>query len=196
MGILDAIPKEWHSIIKTNPYRASSPIDQTSFELIIAGKATGLANVTSKVVYEKFRLLKQTPATAKAKILNKYPDLAIIKDWRKLYSLAFKTTLDTKLREFQYKILNLITFTTEKLHWLKMVDFFLCALCNTEEESLEHLLYFCKSATFFWKELLSWIAVEASIVLNVSLLDILFGKFDLEKDFLLVNRMLLLAKYL
>ena len=43
--------------------------------------------------------------------------------------------------------------------------------------------------------LLSWIAVEANIVLNASLLDILFGKFDLEKDFLLVNHILLLAKY-
>ena len=60
---------------------------------------------------------------------------------------------------------------------------------------MEHLLYFCKASTFFWKELLSWIAVEANIVLNASLLDILFGKFDLEKDFLLVNHILLLAKY-
>ena len=37
--------------------------------------------------------------------------------------------------------------------------------------------------------------MEANIVLNASLLDILFGKFDLEKDFLLVNHILLLAKY-
>ena len=36
---------------------------------------------------------------------------------------------------------------------------------------------------------------RANIVLNASLLDILFGKFDLEKDFLLVNHILLLAKY-
>ena len=76
-----------------------------------------------------------------------------------------------------------------------MVDSPLCAFCNAEEESLEHLLYFCKASTFFWKELLSWIAVEANIVLNASLLDILFGKFDLEKDFLLVNHILLIAKY-
>ena len=77
-----------------------------------------------------------------------------------------------------------------------MVDSPLCAFCNAEEESLEHLLYFCiKASTFFWKELLSWIAVEANIVLNASLLDILFGKFDLEKDFLLVNHIVLLAKY-
>ena len=78
----------------------------------------------------------------------------------------------------------------------KMVDSPLCAFCNAEVESLEHLLYFCKSSSFFWKELLSWIAVEANIVLNASLLDILFGKFDhLETDFLLVNHILLLAKY-
>ena len=67
--------------------------------------------------------------------------------------------------------------------------------CNEEEESLEHLLYFCKSSTFFWKELLSWLADEANILLNVSHLDILFGKFDLDKDFLLVNHIILLAKY-
>ena len=56
-------------------------------------------------------------------------------------------------------------------------------------------MYFCKSSSFFWKELLSLIAVEANIVLNASLRDILFWKFDLEKDFLLVNRILLLAKH-
>ena len=193
MGVLDTIPKKWRSLIKTSHYCAPSPIDQSCFELIIAGKVIDLANVTSKLVYNEFRSLKQTPATAKAKILNKYPDLAT--DWKKLYSLAFETTLDTKLREFQYKILNLIIFTNKKLHRFKMVDSPLCAFCNAEEESLEHLLYLCKISSFFWKELLSWIAVEANIVLNASLLDILFGKFDLEKDFLLVNHMFLLAKY-
>ena len=195
MGILHAIPKEWRSIIKTNFYCAPSPMDQTSFELIISGKVIDLANVTSKWVYNEFRSLKQTPATTKAKILNKYPDLPIAIDWKKLYFLAFETTLDAKLREFQYKILNLIIFTNKKRHRFKMVDYPLCVFCNTQEESLEHLLYFCKSSSFFWKELLSWTVVEANIVLNVSLLDILFGKFDLEKDFLLVNHILLLGKY-
>ena len=75
-----------------------------------------------------------------------------------------------------------------------MVDSPLCAFCNAEVDSLGHLLYFCKSMSFFWKELLSWIAVEANIVLNASLLDILFRKFDLETEFLVVNHILLLAK--
>ena len=38
MGVLDAIPKEWRSMIKTSPYCAPSPMDQTYSELIIAGK--------------------------------------------------------------------------------------------------------------------------------------------------------------
>ena len=66
-----------------------------------------------------------------------------------------------------------------------MVESPLCVFYNEEEKSLEHLLYFCKSSTFFWKELLSWLAD----------LDILFGKFDLDKDFFLVNHIILLAKY-
>ena len=104
-----------------NPYRVPSPMDQTCFELIIAGKVIDLANVTSKLVCNEFRSLKQPPTTAKATILNKYPDLAT--DWKKLYSLAFETTLDTKLREFQYnKILNLIIFTNGKFYRFEMVD--------------------------------------------------------------------------
>ncbi|CAH3157389.1 unnamed protein product, partial [Porites lobata] len=36
-------------------------------------------------------------------------------DWEKIYLLPFKTTLDTKLREFQYKILNRILYTNKML---------------------------------------------------------------------------------
>jgi len=76
-SVFDAIPKEWRSIIKTNLHCAPFPMDQTCFELIIAGKTIDLANVTSKLVYNEFRSVNQTSATAKAKILSKYPDLTI-----------------------------------------------------------------------------------------------------------------------
>ena len=67
-------------------------------------------------------LTKQTPATAKAKFSSSHPDLSI--------------------REFQYKLLNLIIFTNKKLYHFKMVESPLCAFCKEEEESaLEHLLF-------------------------------------------------------
>ena len=46
-------------------------MNQACFESIIAGKTINFANVTSKLAYKEFRSLKQTPATAKAKILSK-----------------------------------------------------------------------------------------------------------------------------
>ena len=77
MGVIDAIPNEWRFIIKTNPYCAPSPSDQTCPVLTIAGKTMDLANVTPKSVYRGFRSVRRTTATAKAKILSQYPDLSI-----------------------------------------------------------------------------------------------------------------------
>ena len=54
MGVLDAIPKEWRSIIKTNPYCVPSAMDQTCFELIIAGKVIDLASDSLKLIYINF----------------------------------------------------------------------------------------------------------------------------------------------
>jgi len=44
---------------------------------------------------------------------NKYPELAV--DWKKIYLLPFVVTIETKIKEFQYKLLNDIVFTNEKL---------------------------------------------------------------------------------
>jgi len=52
---------------------------------------------------------KQTPPTAQPKKIDNYSEASI--NWEKVYSLHFRTTLDSKLREFQYKILNNIVFT-------------------------------------------------------------------------------------
>ena len=54
MGVFDAIPKEWRSMIERNPYCAPSPMDQTCYKLIIAGKMIDLGNVTSKLSTTNF----------------------------------------------------------------------------------------------------------------------------------------------
>ena len=145
MSIVNAIPSKWCSLIKANSYCAPLPLERTLFQITVAGKLVDLLDVTSKKVYNELRSHKQTPPTAKAKLMSRYPDLSI--EWKRLYSLAFEITLDTKLREFQYKLLNLIIFTNKKLYQFKMVETPLCAFCNEEEESLEHLLYFCKPSS-------------------------------------------------
>ena len=144
-------------------------------------------------VSTSFLAKKQTTPTAKEKLSAKYHHLTI--DWKRVYLLSFRTTLETKLREFQFKILNRIVFTNEKRFRFDMAESDKCAFCQTEVESIEHLLFSCKISSVFWKHVLSWLRDNNIIVENLKEEDIIFGKFDVGDDFLLVNHILLLGKY-
>ena len=74
-------------------------------------------------------------------------------DWERVYSLPFKITLDTKLREFHYKILHRICYTTVMLFKFGSSETPLCYFCNEELETLEHFLFHCKKVNTFWNEL-------------------------------------------
>ena len=73
----------------------------------------------------------------------------------KVYSLAFRTTLEAKLREFQCKILNRIVFTNDKRFRLGIIDSPDCVFCEEEVESIKYLLFSCKISSDFWKHVLS-----------------------------------------
>ena len=60
-----------------------------------------------------------------------------------------------------------------------------CVFCQTEVESIEHLLFSCKISFVFWKHVLSWLRDNNIIVENLKEEDIIFGKFDVGDDFLL-----------
>ena len=87
-----------------------------------------------------------------------------------------------------------IIFTNDKLFKFKLVDSLSCTFCKTYEESLEHLLFFCKITEFFAKEVLSWLAILNDEIVDFSLIAVLFGKFDIDED-IVINRILLLAKF-
>ena len=112
-----------------------------------------------------------------------------------VYSLSFRATLESKLREFQFKILNRIIFINEKLFRFGMADSPSCAFCQTEVESVEHLLFSCRVSSSFWKHVLSWLCDYNIPVDNLEEEDVIFGKFDIAEDFLLFNQILLLGKF-
>ena len=77
------------------------------------GEMVDLLSTSSKMIYNEFKSHKASPPTAQVRVKNKYPSLTF--DWQKSYSLAFNVSLDTKLKAFQYKLLNRIIFTNDKL---------------------------------------------------------------------------------
>ena len=77
--------------------------------------------------------------------MNKYDTLfntdTFLLDWKKIYLLPFKTTLYTKLREFQYKLLNRIIYTNDMLFKFRKTGSRLCYFCEDEPETLEHFFF-------------------------------------------------------
>ena len=67
------------------------------------------------------------------------------------YSLPFKATIDTKLREFQFKLLYGILYTNYDLFRMTspMVDNPRCTFCQRGLETRDHLFYQCEFSRLF-----------------------------------------------
>ena len=115
-------------------------------------------------------------------------------DWEKIYLLPFKTTLDTKLREFQYKILNRILYTNKMLFKFKKVDSPLCDFCEKELETIEHLFFHCTKVSMFWNDLKS-VLDSFNITIRFDIMNVLFGILDTDNISILVNYIILESKY-
>ena len=78
-----------------------------------------------------------------------------------------------------------------------MTDSPLCSFCKREVESLEHLLYYCDVTKSFWEAFCSWLG-ELKInphPFTFTITEILFGVFDVENDWIMLNHLILIAKY-
>ena len=159
-----------------------SPLPNTP-AILINDILIPILDASSKHISRSFLAKKQTTPTAKEKLSAKYHHLTI--DWKRVYLLSFRTTLETKLKEFQFKILNRIVFTNEKRFGFDLAASDKCASCQTEVESIEHLLFSCEISSVFWKHVLSWLRDNNIIVESIKEEDIIFAKFDVGDDFLL-----------
>ena len=151
MSVIYSILAAWRLLIRT-AYVAPvlSPLPNT-LAIFINYILIPILDASSKQIYRSFLAKKQTTPMAKGweKLSVKYHHLTI--DWKRVYLLSFRTTLETKLREFHFKILNRIVFTNEKLFRFDMAESDKCAFCQTEVESIEHLHFSCKISSVFWK---------------------------------------------
>ena len=110
-------------MIRQNTQRVPPYISDTIY-LNLANTEITLSKVSSKLLYKAFKSRKQ------------------------VYSLPFIVTIETKIREFQYKVLNNIVFTNDRMFQFKMTysprEYSpLCSFCKREVGSLEHLRYYC-----------------------------------------------------
>ena len=82
-----------------------------------------------------------------------------------------------------------------KLNLIGLVESPNCSFCQEAVETSKHLLFSCRVSSEFWKHALSWLRDNDVHVDTIYESDVIFGKFDIVQDYIIINHILLLAKY-
>ena len=112
---------------------SDNPADVFEISLNINKKVYPLVSVSSKMIYNIFI------GTIEDSFLSKHPEVLALNMDRSATAVCFSipriSTLDWKLREFQYKLLHNVIFCNDKLHQFGITQSNLCSFCREEVET-------------------------------------------------------------
>ena len=113
-------------------------------------------------------------------------------DWGTIHTIPFKCTIDTKLRNFQYKFLMRVIPTNKFLFKCSKVSTNLCDFCYQHIETQAHLFYECYIVQEFWNQFRNYLT-ENGMNMNVTKENIFLGICEKDRDF--VNFLIICAKH-
>ena len=137
--------------------------------------------------YKELRNRIITPPTAQLKFNATFVDDVL--EWKEFYNLPLRATLDTKSREFQYKLLNRCLVTNVFLLKVGLASNPACSFCGDMDESLEHLITSCHYSKNFWAKVIKWFHKQGIKIVNLSDKHIMLGIVGCN-DELFVNHVL------
>ena len=186
--LYNAIPKEWYSIIKHNI--------QTEVE-IPASLMVKETIKCSKLLYDKLRDCKKFK-TNNRNVRNRWEQLLNqeIRDqvWEKMYKTVISLTLSTKLRFFQYRIMNMyLTTNVTVAKWDRNIKPN-CTFCQEHEETTMHLFVTCDQVQKLWKSLFRWLDYFCYVNLDIEPVSIIFNCYKVSFSDM-INTIVLITKY-
>ena len=98
MSLIDPVLVEWRKRVKQSAHYKLPELRNT-VHLKIDNADVDLSSVTSKSLYNAFKMAKQPPPSAQKRFQGQFPDVQF--DRNEIYSLSFKVSLETKIREFE-----------------------------------------------------------------------------------------------
>ena len=115
-------------------------------------------------------------------------------NWKKVYQLPFKSTVDVTLRNFQYKFLHRIIPTNKFLYKCKLSNTNLCDFCSSSVENIDHIFWECTIIQNILSELHMWLNSNG-IIFNLSKEILFFGELNVNPYKDIINFILILIKY-
>ena len=115
-------------------------------------------------------------------------------DWKHVYLLPRRVTVDTNLRNFQHKILNNVLYLNEKLFRFKKISYPLCSFYQSENETPIHLFHGCIKTNLLWYKLKEFLKTKIDLPVDTAQSAIFcFINYEYNSD--IVNHLLLIFKY-
>ena len=188
MSILAAIPTEWKKIIKKD----------TSEQITVIPLVNEQKSKNKKMSKLAYEILLSKESSRDSYFRHKWEQkLGIeISDeiWRNSMNKTKKLTMCTKLRSFQYRLLNNAIITSIDLKRFGLTDSEMCAFCNTTPESILHLIAQCQIVKQkIWKPLSRWLYHFCNIQFEYEPYEIVLNDYkDSFQD--MVNTIILVTK--
>ena len=114
--------------------------------------------------------------------------------WDIIYNNIYISTIDIKLRNFQYKYLFRIIPTNKRLFKQSIANSNLCDFCSMCIESTEHLFWECNHVQVFWNNLNHFLT-NAHIRIQSNFQIVSFGFCQQSEEDKLKNYIIFYAKY-
>ena len=189
ISLLDAVPKRWRDMLKKGITGKHPAIELPHVNLLDRKVTTDV--LTSKQCYnELIKRIKQKPTCIQT-WANDH-GFGMNKDtWQDIFLLPFSITKETKLREFQLKIIHRVYATDSYVANFCDTVSKECQLCHTKND-IPHFFYRCAKAQHFWSQFVRWFQqISPTEMLTVT--DVLFGKPGKNNDAL--NYCIMQAKW-
>ena len=161
--------------------------------LIKNNQLLAIEKLIPKELYSLSIVLKNELPTSQKYFCNIFPNLQV--EWKEIYLLPPKVSIDTKLHMFQFKILNNISYLNKQLYIFNEKDTKLCSYCRLQDETINHIFVECKFAIKLWSDLRHY--CQSSFVIPIlNPQSAIFGFFETDPDLvILLNHILLLCKH-
>lgn len=190
LTIRQSVPNHWRSLITAGFSRQISnkflfDINDTHFDLL---------NSSPKSWYRQSVKKLATPFSRGASWMREL-NLQTQPDWEQIWILPYRTSRETKLQSFAYKVAYRLIPCNKYLNTIRISESPDCPLCG-DIDSLSHFFYDCDRARTFWTQLSRWCETYIDISLShLSALQILLGVTDKVQNAKIINWILLVTKF-
>ena len=145
-----------------------------------------LNRLSDKEIYNFLIAQKEKQTASRLYYQKKFSNSNL--DWKNIYLLVCIVTKDSKLRVFQFKLLNNVLYLNKMLFRFGKSGSPLCSFCNLKNETPYHLFYECSHTNSLWNQLRHFLSNS----LNIPLLtpqSAIFGFINQKENFLILNHL-------